>query len=247
MFQLLANKVSRPVRTKPSPGTAVDNKLRVIVATGLNSGAAEYKNLGDVAMLQVAVARLLRLWPTASIEVLTESPSNLARYCPGARPLPRAGCMCWVGDRVLLGRYHQLLPQWVSSLLSVWKRFLGRQWPALLELLVSLRLALRDGSGRRGDFKVFLEALKNADLLVVCGAGGFADSCREWNLMILGTMEAAIWRGVPVVMFGQGMGPLNDPMVLSRARCVLPKVSLISLRGSRNGTRLLRIARGRSG
>lgn len=213
--------------------------MRVIIATGLNAGAAEYKNMGDVAMLQVAVARLLSLWPAARIEVLTESPSNLARYCPGARPLPRAGCACWVGDQVLLGKYHQFLPKWASVRLSALKRALGLYWPTLVELLIHLRLSFRDGSGRRKDFKVFMKALKSTDLLVVSGSGGFADSCREWNLSILGTTEAAIRRGVPVVMFGQGMGPLNDPMVLSRARHVLPKVSLITLRGSRGGPRLL--------
>ena len=109
--------------------------MRIIVATGLNTGAAEYKNMGDVAMLQVAVARLMSLWPDAQIEVLTESPSNLARYCPGAKPLPRAGCACWVGDRILLGRYHQFLPKWASARLSDLKRAIGLQWPALLELL----------------------------------------------------------------------------------------------------------------
>ena len=213
--------------------------MRVIVATGLNTGGAEYKNLGDVAMLQVAVARLLSLWPTARIEVLTDSPSNLARYCPGARPLPRAGCACWVGDRVLLGRYHRFLPKWASVRLSALKRALGLHWPGLLELLIRLRLSFRDGNGLRKDFRIFLEALKNADLLVVCGSGGFADSCREWNLSILGTMEAAIGSGIPVAMFGQGMGPLSDPMVLSKAGRVLPRVTLITLRGNRDGLPLL--------
>ena len=71
--------------------------MRIVVATGLNTGAAEYQNMGDVAMLQVAVARLLRLWPNACIEVLTNSRSDLARYCPSAKPLPRASCTCWVG------------------------------------------------------------------------------------------------------------------------------------------------------
>lgn len=212
--------------------------MRVIVATALNEGEAEYKNMGDVAMLQVAVARLFALWPGAQIEVLTDSPFNLARYCPGARPLPRAGCTCRVGDRILLGRYHQFLPKWASIGLSNVKRAIGLQWPTLLEFLIHLRLS-RDRKGRHRDFKVFLEALKNSDLLVVCGSGGFADSCRVWNLSILGTVEAAVSRGVPVVMFGQGMGPLNDPIVLSRARHVLPRVTLITLRGSRDGLSLI--------
>ena len=79
-------------------------QIRVIVATGLNDGDAEYKNMGDVAMLQVAVARLLKLWPEARIEVLTDSPAGLARYCPAqyrSRGLVAgAGSMtesCWVG------------------------------------------------------------------------------------------------------------------------------------------------------
>ena len=211
--------------------------MRVIVATGLNTGAAEYRNMGDVAMLQVAVDRLLSLWPDARIEVLTDSPSNLARYCPGAKPLPRAGCECWVGDRVILGRYHQFLPERASLRLSGLKRSFGLHWPRLLELMIRLRLGLRDGNGRRGDFQLFLEALKNTHLLVVCGSGGFADSCREWNFSILGTMEAAIRRRIPVVMFGQGMGPLNDPNVLSRARDVFPGITLITLRGNRGGCR----------
>lgn len=229
----------QPTSTQPSQGTGIEYRMRVIVATGLNTGAAEYKNMGDVAMLQVAVARLLNLWPAARIEVLTESPSNLARYCPGARPLPRAGCACFVEDRVLLGRYHQFLPKWASIRFSALKRDIGQRWPALLEFLIHLRLSFCDGNGRRSDFNVFLEALKNTDLLVVCGSGGFADSCQQWNLSILGTMEAAIRRGIPVVMFGQGMGPLNDRIVLSRAKDVLPKVTLITLRGSRGGLALL--------
>jgi polysaccharide pyruvyl transferase WcaK-like protein len=213
--------------------------MRIIVATGLNTGAAEYKNMGDVAMLQAAVARLLNLWPDGCIEVLTDSPSNLARYCPGARPLSRAGCKRWVGDGVFFGRLQRFLPKLVSLRLSGWKRTLRVRWPGLLEQLIRLRLSFQSGDSRYRNFKIFLETLKKTDLLVVCGSGGFADSCRDWNLSILGTMEAAIQRGIPVAMFGQGMGPLNDPRVLSRAREVLPRVTLITLRGSRGGLPLL--------
>ena len=112
--------------------------MRIVVATGLNTGAAEYQNIGDVAMLQVAVARLLRLWPNACIEVLTNSRSDLARYCPSAKPLPRASCTCWVGDHILLGQFHQLLPKWASVRLSALK------FPTLIEFLIRVRLSLRN-------------------------------------------------------------------------------------------------------
>jgi colanic acid/amylovoran biosynthesis protein len=214
--------------------------MRVIVATGLNTGAAEYQNLGDVAMLQVAVARLLRLWPGAQVEVLTESASDLARFCPGAKPLPRLGCNCWVGNRVLLGRYHQFLPGSISVRSTALKRAIGLRWPRILEFLINLRFHLFDENGQRERFNVFMESLRNADLLVVCGSGGFADSCQEWNLTTLGTIEAALRRSIPVAMFGQGMGPLTDPVSFSRGKKVLPAVDLIGLRGSRGGVELLK-------
>jgi hypothetical protein len=220
-------------------GTRNPRSMRVIVATGLNAGEAEYKNLGDVAMLQVAVARLLDLWPDATVEVLTDSPANLARYCPGARSLPRRGCACWIADRILLGGYHRFVPKWLLVRLSAWKRFARLRWPGILAFLIDLRLRFGPGKSRRRDFQAFLEAFHHANLLVVSGSGGFADSCREWNLAILNIVEAATWFTIPVAMFGQGIGPLTDPEVLSRMTEVLPALALLTLRGTKGGLALL--------
>ena len=44
-------------------------------------------NVGDIAMLQACVRRLLTLWPQAQIQVFTESAQRLQRYCPGAIPV----------------------------------------------------------------------------------------------------------------------------------------------------------------
>jgi colanic acid/amylovoran biosynthesis protein len=212
--------------------------MRILVATGLNSGAAEYKNVGDIAMLQMAVRRLLSLWPGAIIEVLTDSPADLSRHCPGAKAVSRAACLCLVGDHALLGRVNRLLPKPASAVATAVTRGLASNWPSMLEWLVGLRLQLQ-AAGKRRDFRTFANSLKHADLLVVCGSGGFADSCREWNLSILEIMEAAMRRTVPVAMFGQGMGPLSDKAVLSRARRILPRLQMITLRGSEGGTQLL--------
>ena len=213
--------------------------MRIVVDTGLNRGSADYKNMGDVAMLQVAVTRLLSLWPSAIVEVLTESPSDLARYCPEAKPLSRLGRDTWVENRILLGRYHQFLPKSISARLSAWKSSLGFHWPSLLEQMIRFRLGFRDGYSRQAALQTFLEAMNHADLFVVCGSGGFANSCRTWNLSILSTVEAALQRGMKVALVGQGMGPLDDLDVISKAKRVLPKVSLISLRGGRGGLALL--------
>jgi colanic acid/amylovoran biosynthesis protein len=101
-----------------------------------------------------------------------------------------------------------------------------------------VRLGIRDRRNVRPELDAFLEAMKHADLFVVCGAGGFTDATRDWSMSTLNTVEEAIQRQVPVAMFGQGLGPLTDVYVQRRARRVLPKVSLLSLRGAQGGQAL---------
>lgn len=213
--------------------------MRIILITALNAGDAEYKNMGDVAMLQVAVKRIANLWPDARIEVLTDSAENLARYCPKAVPLPRAGCACWLTEHFFLGRRHRYLPSRFSIGLSTLKVFLGVRWPGLLDSLTMMRLAIRDPQGHRESFNRVRAAIEDCDAVIVCGAGGFADSCRDWNLFALWAIQAATRRRTMVAMLGQGVGPLNDPFVISWARRVLPKVKLIGLRGGKGSQSIL--------
>lgn len=114
------------------------------------------------------------------------------------------------------------------------------RWPAIVDRLTLLKLRSRDPRGYCAALSAFIEAQKKCDLMVVCGSGGFADSCRDWNLFVLAAMGSAIARGKTVVMLGQGIGPLSDPLVLSWARRVLPRVTLIGLRGTKGGQELLK-------
>jgi polysaccharide pyruvyl transferase WcaK-like protein len=212
--------------------------MRIVVDTALNTGSAEYSNFGDVAMLQVGVRRLQRLWPSARIEVLTESPSHLALFCPGTSSLPRAGRDLWIGNQAIIGGFDRLLPQAAAIGLSNLSRTCRLRYPVAFRSLADLRLTIRDRRNVRPDVDVFLEAMEHADLFVVCGAGGFTDDTRQWNISILDTIEEAVQRNIPVVMFGQGLGPLSDPDILARARKVLPKVAFITLRGGRGGSSL---------
>lgn len=209
--------------------------MRIVIETALNRGAAEYLNVGDVSMLQVAVRRLRRLWPAAVISVLTDSREGLERACPGAQALMRAGRDRWIGESFALGRLQRYLP---ASALRGATDALERNLPALLRALVALRLRVRDSEHLGDDLLAFLDAMDSADLFLVCGAGGFTDSSKEWTLTTLGTLEVALRRGIPVTMVGQGLGPLSDPDVLHRARKVLPAVALITSRGGRGGAAL---------
>jgi len=238
---MLSSSVPHFVGVKPHVSLAVGSgvaqgQMRIVVDTALNTGAAEYSNIGDVAMLQVGVRRLQRLWPSGRIEVLTESPTNLALFCPGATPLPRPGRDLWIGNHAIIGGVDRLLPRSASVGLSDLGRACRHRFPVAFRSLVDLRLAIRDRRNVRPDFNAFLEAMELADLFVVCGAGGFTDDTRQWNISILDTVEEAFQRNIPVAMFGQGLGPLTDPEIVGRARKILPKVSLLTLRGGRGGS-----------
>src|SRR5690242_14160498 len=128
-------------------------------------GSASCANLGDVAMLQIAVERLRARWPRAEISVLTRSPAQLAVHCPGVKPVSWRGCKRWLSVGVL--------PRWFSiepranvresmgiSLTNFW-RLASWVYPPHYQLA-------RD----------FAQALFNSDLLLLSGCGILTDSFR---------------------------------------------------------------------
>lgn len=212
----------------------------VIIETGLGKGVAEYGNMGDISMLQVAVHRVHKLFPKACIQVLTDSAENLTRYCPTATPLDNRGRALWFANGVLLGRYSNLAPSWFLDLLVWLKRMVRSRFPNLLRAILIRRLN-RHGRPHEAEAVVaFLHALRNADLLLICGAGGFYDGCQPWNMEILDVLEAAIQKKIPTVMLGQGFGPISDAKVISRAMNIFPQVDFITLRGGRGSSAILK-------
>jgi len=208
--------------------------------TGLGKGVTEYGNMGDISMLQSAVDRLHKLFPDARIEVLTDSAENLARFCPAATPLDNAGRSILFGSGVLLGKYTASAPTWLVDLLLRFKRTIGSKFPELLKTTAVWSLKFRNRPEKAEVVTAFAHALQNADLLLICGSGGFYDGCQSWNLDTLDLVDVALQRKIPVAMLGLGFGPLSDPVVLNRAAEVLPQVNLITLRGNRGSLDILR-------
>lgn len=212
----------------------------IIIETGLGKGIEEYGNMGDVSMLQVSVDRLHRLFTGARIEVLTDSAESLARFCPVARFLDNRGRALWFANGVLLGRYSRLAPERFLNSLVWFRRTIRSRFPNLQRAILIGRLKRRNRPEEAEAVAAFVRSLQNADLLLICGAGGFYDGCRTWNMEILDLLEAAMQRKTPVVMLGQGFGPISDTVVLKRAAKVLPKVDFITLRGGRGSFAILR-------
>jgi polysaccharide pyruvyl transferase WcaK-like protein len=194
-------------------------------------------NLGDVAMLEIAVERLAALWPRAAISVITEDPALLARHCPGARPLDAGGRRLWFEDYALTYTLHRLVPRRLSLRLIDFERSLRRRSPRSAERLVRARAALRREDTRPLDD--FLAAASEADLVVSTGAGALTDHFAPLALNILDLLQAARERGSATALVGHGIGPITDRALLQRARAVLPTVDLIGIRERVTGGRIL--------
>jgi colanic acid/amylovoran biosynthesis protein len=203
----------------------------------LDTGDYRCGNLGDVAMLQVAVSRLKELWPSAVVHVLTEDAAALAKHCPSAEPLPCVGRDAWFSERNLLGRVHVLLPGVVSNQLVKSKNAIRRRWPAGLEMMLRGRARMRGASS--DEIRSFLGTASAADLVALSGAGGMTDQTRAWSMGFLNLLEMANCRGTPTAMFGHGFGRVRDTELLARAKPILSRVALLCLRESQNGPPLL--------
>lgn len=199
------------------------------------------RNAGDMAMLQVAVTRLRAFWPAACIQVITEEPAALSAACPDVQPLSPHGKRIWFQDRYLLsllGRFHPLLPTPAAQRVRDLEFALRQRYPLLAKRMIQAKMRLfRLDTDHLRDFA---EAVLRANLVVASGAGNLTDSFfPPGGITALDTLEVALRHGIPTALFGQGLGPIENPRLRARARAVLPRVSLIALREQRAGLPLL--------
>lgn len=204
----------------------------------LDSGDYHCSNLGDVAMLQVAVSRLRELWPSASIEVITQDPEVLAKHCPEAVPVSWSGRDIWLSRGTLLGRLDRVARRVTPGSAASLEDVLRRRRPGLLASLIRAKLRVRGST--TDELDEFLEVLKGADAVVVCGAGGMTDHAIAWMVPVLELLNTSAKRGVPTAMFSQGLGPLEDRDLRLMLANVLPRVGLLALREWDEGVSLLK-------
>jgi polysaccharide pyruvyl transferase WcaK-like protein len=177
--------------------------MKIIV----DNSAYGLRNLGDIAMLQVAVNRLHQLWPGALIQVITDAPDLLTTYCPNAQALPAR-------SRPLVGIANQRLFE------AVWNRLPSRTSKVFNRLDAMVQLS--NPSWHR--------AISEADLLIASGGGYINDVFPGKAFNTLSLLEMAIRNGKPTAMFGMGIGPIRTRKLLAKAKAVLPQVDLIALR-----------------
>jgi colanic acid/amylovoran biosynthesis protein len=194
--------------------------------------------MGDVAMLQVAVSRIGSALPGTTIYTLTDDSAELARQCPATRPLSNWARQAWVDDRQLWGGLRRVLRGPLWPLATGAQRLVRRHWPAGYRRALDLRS--RRGAGAGAELSAFTELLTSAAAFVVAGQGTLADAAGDHARSVLATADLALAAGVPVFLFGQGIGPLTEAALRREAGAVLPRARLVALRAEGKGAPLAR-------
>ena len=189
-------------------------------------------NMGDVAMLQVAVGpALLAVAGREAPRVFTSDPAALGRYCPGVEPIVLPDQPDWCTDHYFAGRLHTYLTVTLSERLIGLNVTIACRSPTLRERLLRLCTALRHGD--RQSFHDFLEAVEGSRLVLVSGAGGVGDPFSAYSNLVLLALQRAVRRGIPTAMVSHGFAPLTSPNLRAKAAAILPKVDFIALREER--------------
>lgn len=196
----------------------------------IDNGSYLMVNQGDIAMLQVAVARLRTLWPEAALTVVTHEPEALAKYCPDVEPLTLRQRYDWYRLWRLSGRFYHKRPARVSHRWLRMDRYIWRGLPVLGQAWSRLRRRQSPSRADIAEINAFLSALFAADLVVASGGGYIMDGFRHHAGAVLDTLETAQQLGKPTAMFSQGLGPVQYPSLRAKAKAVFPKVDLIALR-----------------
>jgi colanic acid/amylovoran biosynthesis protein len=230
--------------------------MRVLVDTVSDA----QRNIGNVALLQIAIERLGTFWPQASLEVITASPYLLKLYCPKACPVSPNNQYDWTKDSTLLDTIIRRMPTSLLQTLLVLREEIWNRWPTLNSILSVKKLKslfrpeasqvnpianpsedrqkadIRDHASGNNDFRM----LEGIDLFVVSGAQHISDAVMGPALRTLDRLELATQLGIPTVMVGQGIGPIHNPKLLRRATKILPLIDLIFVRDSQPSIPLLK-------
>lgn len=178
--------------------------MRILV----EHGSSHFNNLGDIAMLQVAVKRLHSLWPDATLLVVTTAPASMKRHISIGDPVSIGYPASWMGIRQLITRKVPRLPH---------------SWWVRLETSLSWCMP----APFRG---VLAEAVESSDLVVHAGSGILADPFAPAALRRLTLFKRAIRREKPTAFFGQGIGPIQIRLLRREVVAVLSRAGLVSLR-----------------
>lgn len=190
--------------------------MRIVVE---NSGY-ELLNVGDAAMLRVALTRLQALWPEAVFYIFTTAPERLSKFWPAAIPLSPHGRYLYHGQGSLFGPLARVLSRPEASLRS-----------AAPQVAYSLtRIKKRALRRATDELDEYYRALSSCDLVVASG-GGYLTDTFPWMIQgVYETTSLAYRLRKPVALLGHGLGPVEDYRHRRQLREILREPVLVTLR-----------------
>ena len=201
----------------------------------IENSCYEIKNIGDWAMLEVALQRIHTMFPEAELLVFTTNPVSLRRYFPEATPITPEikdqGLRLWCQPWNILGGLHKLLPKVTHSILSSVEDTLRRRFPRLARLWIIYRFKKRGLSTEPMDR--LLALITSVDYVICTGGGYITDSFSSHSIRLMQLLSLAQNSGRPTFLFGQGLGPLTAPHLIALCRQIFPKLDYIGLREGR--------------
>jgi len=194
----------------------------------VENNSRHHLNVGDVAMLQVAVNRLQDVFPEAQITVPSPAPDRLSGLCPGVRVLDAGRTPGFSPSILPLSLpFVWRLQKNVGSRLDYRLSGFRPAWRMLAELF---RTA---SPGQRTAIGDYLDELDAADLVVGPGGGYFNDEFADGSHGTFMPLLLASGSGKPVGMVGQGLGPVSDRALVRLGRTLFPRLSFLGLREAR--------------
>lgn len=200
----------------------------------LDNSSYSLRNMGDVAMLQVAAQRLAERFPNALIQCLTADADRLGRLVPQARPLPCEGVRQWALTSIL---ERCPLPVKVHDRIHHRIENARRRGDVLIQAILGPLLGMRGEDD--APMRAYLAAVQRADLVIGTGGGYLTDPFEHQARMVLGTLSLAQSMNKLTAMVGQGIGPLLNPALRSYSADVMNRLDLLTLREEAAGRPLI--------
>lgn len=219
----------------------------------LDQAVYDMRNKGNIALLQMALRRIHKLWPEASLEVMTDAPNLLKLYCPEAIPVSVYAHHNWSENREKFEKFHQVMPSpAVRTLLEIREELQYRGLtPGQVKQQIKILLRRFNDSQnwedqimegvelQPADTPDLDQAMRGADIVIGTGGGYLVDSDRGAAHPVLVRLARANRMGKFTALVGQGVGRIDNPEFQSLARTVLPEVDLILVRESKFAIPLL--------
>ncbi|WP_417498671.1 polysaccharide pyruvyl transferase family protein [Methylophaga sp.] len=185
-------------------------------------------NIGDVAMLQVAVERLNKIWPEANIHVISQDSAKLTSLIPNAEFFSSTTKRAWQSDYNLIGGLKHLFPKKMQNSLKNFEAYIRINFPEISLMVLAWRFGKTSPNFLNA--KKMLELISKSDLVIATGGGYVNDTFSSHASKLLDVLLLAQYFQKPTAMLGQGLGPLSNKDLSKKFKRVLSHLQLISLR-----------------